>query len=95
MLLEQQRQAFVLRIAPSGIDRAEEALRDSEATIGWADARELLNPDLEWAALRNVLRRRYYPDEATARPTCASPPPSRHTPGLDAPFAHDVGESHA
>lgn len=65
--MDQTRQAFVLRIAPSGIDRVQEALRDGEAIIGWSEASELLNPDLEWQAFRGVLRRQYYQGEKTLR----------------------------
>jgi hypothetical protein len=50
-------QAFVLRIAPSGVDRVTLALREDEAIIGWA-APESLNPSFDWKAFREIVRAR-------------------------------------
>ena len=59
-------QAFVLRIAPSGVDRVALALREDVAIIGWA-APELLNPSLDWKAFREIVRARFYPTEDNLR----------------------------
>jgi predicted Mrr-cat superfamily restriction endonuclease len=60
-------QAFVLRIAPSGIDRLPEALRENQIIIGWAEADGVLDPDLTWEQFRRIIRDAYYSDEATLR----------------------------
>lgn len=57
--------AFVLRIAPSGIDKVPEALRDDQIIIGWALAEGLLNPALNWEQFREILRATYYANEPT------------------------------
>lgn len=57
--------AFVLRIAPSGIDKVPEALRDDQIIIGWALAEGLLNPILNWEQFREILRGTYYATEPT------------------------------
>lgn len=62
-----ERNAFVLRIAPSGIDRVEEALASNRLIIGWAHASELLDPRLEWEEFREVLRRAYYEEDENLR----------------------------
>jgi predicted Mrr-cat superfamily restriction endonuclease len=59
-------QAFVLRIAPSGVDRVALALREDVAIIGWA-APELLNPSLDWKAFREIVRARFYAKEDNLR----------------------------
>lgn len=58
-------QAFVLRIAPSEIDRVPEALENNQLIIGWADAEGLLDDQLDWAAFRQVVRDSYYRDDKT------------------------------
>ena len=45
-VIKKKRSAFVLRIAPSGIDRVDEALKSSELIIGWSRARGLLDKTL-------------------------------------------------
>lgn len=55
--------AFVLRIAPSEIDRVPEALRSNDAIIGWADAVGLLNPKLTWEQFRAVIHNAYHKNE--------------------------------
>ena len=59
-------QAFILRIAPSGIDRVALALRENVAIIGWC-APELLNPALDWKAFRDIVRTRFYRDDDNLR----------------------------
>ena len=49
-----KRQAFILRIAPSGIDRVQEAL-DEQIIIGWAEATELLDEQLSWEEFRTII----------------------------------------
>ena len=62
---EQEQNAFILRIAPSGIDRFQVARDSNQAIIGWAHASELLNAELTEAEFREVLRSEYYPNELT------------------------------
>jgi len=62
-------QAFVLRIAPSGIDKVPEALDSNQIIIGWAKAEGLLDPSLTWEQFREIIRRAYYADENTLRRT--------------------------
>ena len=59
--------AFVLRISPSNVDRAPEALQDNQIIIGWSLAQGLLDPELEWDAFREIIRATYYPDEKNLR----------------------------
>ena len=59
--------AFVLRIAPSGIDRVPEALEKDQLIIGWANARGLLDETLEWEAFREVVYGAYHDGEANYR----------------------------
>lgn len=59
--------AFVLRIAPSEIDKLAEALHDNQIIIGWAKAEGLLNPSLDWEPFREILRKAYYADKPTLR----------------------------
>ncbi len=61
-----EQQAFVLRIAPSGIDRVALALRENVAIIGWC-APELLNPSLDWKAFREIVRARFYAKDENLR----------------------------
>lgn len=58
-------QAFVLRVAPSGIDRVPEALESDQIIIGWANAEGLLDKQLDWAAFRELVRVAYYRDDQT------------------------------
>ena len=59
--------AFVLRIAPSGIDRVPEALEKDQLIIGWANAHGLLDETLEWEAFREVVYGAYHDGEANYR----------------------------
>ena len=65
--VSRQRNAFVLRIAPSGVDRVEEALGADQLIIGWPQASELLDPRLGWEEFREVLRRAYYAEDENLR----------------------------
>jgi len=56
-------QAFVLRVAPSEIDRVPEALESDQVIIGWANAEGLLDERLDWAVFREIVRRTYYQDD--------------------------------
>ena len=60
-------QAFVLRIAPSGGDRVEEAVASNQIMIGWAEAAELLDSNLDWATFREAMRKRYYLNQPNLR----------------------------
>jgi predicted Mrr-cat superfamily restriction endonuclease len=59
-----EQQAFVLRIAPSGIDRVALALRENVAIIGWC-APELMDASLDWRAFREIVRARFYAKDDT------------------------------
>lgn len=58
-------QAFVLRVAPSEIDRVPEALESDQIIIDWANAEGLLDERLDWAAFRELVRSTYYRDDQT------------------------------
>lgn len=60
-------QAFVLRIAPSGIDKVPEALSENQIIIGWAKAEGLLDINLTWEQFREIIRNTYYIGEDTLR----------------------------
>ncbi len=62
-----EQQAFVLRIAPSRIDRVKEALAADQIIIGWAEARGLLSPGLSWEQFREIICATYYADEDNLR----------------------------
>lgn len=58
-------QAFVLRVAPSEMDRVPEALESNQIIIGWANADGLLDKQLDWAGFREIVRATYYRDDKT------------------------------
>jgi predicted Mrr-cat superfamily restriction endonuclease len=60
-------QAFVLRIAPGGIDKVPEALTANQVIIGWAEAEGLLDTSLTWEQFREIIRNTYYKREDTLR----------------------------
>ena len=68
MVTEQRRSAFILRIAPRGIDpvpkegfdRVPEALEMGHLIIGWARAEGLLNPDLDRNSFRKIIHDEYH-----------------------------------
>jgi predicted Mrr-cat superfamily restriction endonuclease len=60
-------QAFVLRIAPSRIDRVAEALSSDQIIIGWAEAKGLLDDSLNWEEFRKIISETYYADEGSLR----------------------------
>ncbi|MCB9444041.1 MAG: restriction endonuclease [Ardenticatenaceae bacterium] len=60
-------QAFVLRIAPGGIDKVPEALACNEIIIGWALAKGLLDENLSWEQFREIIRVAYYVNEINLR----------------------------
>ena len=62
-----EQQAFVLRIAPSGIDRVPEALDRNQLIIGWAEAVGLLNERLSWEEFRTIISETYYSHEENLR----------------------------
>lgn len=60
-------QAFILRIAPSGVDKVPEALKDNQIIIGWAKADGLLNANLTWEQFRQIISDTYYSEEDSLR----------------------------
>ena len=58
---------FVLRIAPSMEDRVSEALENDHLIIGWAEAKGLLDPELEWEEFRKIISDVYYADAENLR----------------------------
>jgi len=60
-------QAFILRIAPSGVDRVPQALQENQIIIGWAYAEGLLDPELTWEQFREIIRNKYYDNESNLR----------------------------
>lgn len=60
-------QAFVLRIAPSGVDRVPEALKENQIIIGWSEAEGLLDASLLWEQFREIIRITYYASESNLR----------------------------
>lgn len=63
---EEERNAFVLRINPSGEDRVPEALEEDDLIIGWSKAKGLLT-ETDWKDFREILHETYYADEDTYR----------------------------
>lgn len=59
--------AFVLRIAPGGIDKVPEALKDDEILIGWSDAEGLLDETLQWEPFRKIVSAAYYAEQSNMR----------------------------
>lgn len=59
--------AFVLRIAPSGIDRVPESLEENQLIIGWANAKGLLDETLSWEAFREIVHSAYHAGESNYR----------------------------
>lgn len=59
--------AFILRIAPSEIDRLPVALNNDQIIIGWAYAEGLLDPTLDWEHFREIVRAAYYSEEPNLR----------------------------
>lgn len=55
--------AFVLRIKPSGVDRVPDALQTNEVMIGWSKAEGLLDPSLDWKQFRQIIHDAYHPTE--------------------------------
>ena len=51
---------FVLRIAPDGEDKVSEALKNDQLIIGWAGAKDLLDPGLERKDFREIVHEEYY-----------------------------------
>ncbi|OQA86513.1 MAG: Restriction endonuclease [bacterium ADurb.Bin236] len=64
---ERDRKAFVLRVAPSGIDRVPEAIETNEIIIGWSDASELIDESLSWEDFRGFMHKYYYAEDKTFR----------------------------
>ncbi len=59
--------AFILRISPSGKDCVQEALESNQLIIGWADAEGLLDKGLKWMEFREIIHKKYHPDDPDFR----------------------------
>ncbi len=59
--------AFVLRVAPSEVDRVPQALEANQIIIGWSRAEGLLDLALSWKQFREIVRRAYYADAPSLR----------------------------
>lgn len=57
--------AFVLRMAPAGLDWVPEALVADQISIGWGVAAGLMDPTLDYWQFREVVKHDYYPSEPT------------------------------
>lgn len=64
--------AFILRIAPGGVDKVPEALAEDRISIGWSEAKGLLNERLKWVGFRKIVSKIYYPNENNLRPAGAA-----------------------
>ncbi len=61
-----KRQAFVLRIAPGGVDQVPEALDQDQIIIGWG-VPGLLDSALTWTKFREIISSHFYPEEQNLR----------------------------
>jgi predicted Mrr-cat superfamily restriction endonuclease len=59
--------AFIHRIAPGNVDKLQEALNSDVIITGWASARGLLKPELDWLAFREILHLEYYSTDSNYR----------------------------
>ena len=67
-----KKQAFILRISPSGIDRTQEALSSNQLIIGWSKAKGLQNRELTKSEFKDIIRKCYYDDDENMRRTGAA-----------------------
>lgn len=66
--------AFVLRLAPVGLDLVPAALEVNEISIGWPLATDLLDPSLGYWQFREVLKRVYHANEPGYQRAGRNPP---------------------
>ena len=67
IVTERRRNGFILRIAPSRNDRVPEALKSNHLIIGWANAKDLLDPNLDWFHFRQIIHDEYHTGAETFR----------------------------
>jgi predicted Mrr-cat superfamily restriction endonuclease len=60
-------QAFVLRIAPSNVNKVPLALKSDQIIIGWSATEGLLDETLSWKAFRKKLQDNHYSEEKNLR----------------------------
>lgn len=65
--IKMAQQAFILRIAPSGVDKVPEALTKNQIIIGWSQAKGLLDSKLTWEKFRQIISDTYHSGENTLR----------------------------
>ncbi|WP_158295280.1 restriction endonuclease [Pseudomonas rhizoryzae] len=58
-------QAFILRIAPSNVDRLPEALESNQIIIGWSETPGLLDASLSWKKFREKIHFEHYAEDKT------------------------------
>lgn len=61
------RSAYILRIAPNGLDLVPQSLEDNQITIGWSRALGLIDESLQWIPFRQIVADAYYSDETNYR----------------------------
>lgn len=66
-LSQKDRNGWVLRIAPSGVNRVQEALEAEALIIGWSAARGLLDEALSWEEFRRIVHVSCYPEDENLR----------------------------
>ena len=64
---QKDRNGWVLRIAPSGANRVQEALEADALIIGWSAARGLLGGALSWEEFRGIVHESCYPEDENLR----------------------------
>jgi predicted Mrr-cat superfamily restriction endonuclease len=60
-------QAFILHMTVSTGDKVPEALASEQTIIGWAEARGLIDPALDWSKFREIVKKTYYNDDPDYR----------------------------
>ncbi|MCJ2557334.1 MAG: restriction endonuclease [Candidatus Thermoplasmatota archaeon] len=58
-----EKKAFVLRIAPGGVDQVPEALESDTLIIGWSTADGLTDKKLSWKEFRQIVHDEFYKDD--------------------------------
>lgn len=54
------KKAFILRIAPSRVDKIQEALQFNQIIIGWSEAKNLISENHDWQSFRQIIHNTYH-----------------------------------